>query len=220
MSIAGATNTSAISNTGTSSSSALTSLAGNFNDFLSLLTTQLQNQDPTSPMDTSQFTSQLVQFTGVAEQITANSTLSQILAVGQTQQLTQASGMVGDQVAFTGGTLALQNGAAQVDFQTTSAEPVQITVTNSAGVTIGSQTVNAASGANTWTWNGTSSYGSQLPDGAYNVTVTAAGNTLPFQAVGTVTGAEQVNGTVELQFGSATVPFSQVTSLSSASPST
>jgi flagellar basal-body rod modification protein FlgD len=56
MSIAGTTPTSA-SNSGTTSSSALTSLAGNFNDFLSLLTTQLQNQDPTSPMDTSQFTS-------------------------------------------------------------------------------------------------------------------------------------------------------------------
>src|ERR1700756_5057598 len=111
--------------------SGLSSLTSNFNDFLSLLTTQLQNQDPTSPMDTSQFTSQLVQFTGVAEQITANSTLSQILGVNQTQQLTQASALVGDQVSFTGGTLPLQNGEAQVDFQTTSAGPVQITVTNS-----------------------------------------------------------------------------------------
>src|ERR1700744_2031262 len=132
MSIAGTNTANAsanVSNSGTTAANPLTSLAVNFNDFLSLLTTQLQNQDPTSPMDTSQFTSQLVQFTGVAEQITANSTLSSILSVDQTQQLTQASGLVGQQVAFTGGTLPLQNGSAEVDFQTTSAEPVQITVT-------------------------------------------------------------------------------------------
>ena len=94
-----ATTASAAGNatTGTSGSSdgtaTLTSLAGNFNDFLSLLTTQLQNQDPTSPMDTNQFTSQLVQFTGVAEQITANTTLSSILTANLAQQLTSASGM-------------------------------------------------------------------------------------------------------------------------------
>jgi flagellar basal-body rod modification protein FlgD len=204
-----------VSNSGTNASNPLASLAGNFNDFLSLLTTQLQNQDPTSPMDTSQFTTQLVQFTGVAEQITANSTLSQILSADQTQQLTQASGLVGQQVAFTGGTLPLQNSAAQVDYQTTGAEPVQITVTNASGTTVQSQTVNATSGANTWTWDGTNSNGTQLPDGTYNVSVTAGGTALPFQSVGTVTGAEQVNQAVQLQFGTATVPYSQVVSMGS-----
>jgi flagellar basal-body rod modification protein FlgD len=218
MSIAGTNTANAsanVSNSGTTAANPLTSLAGNFNDFLSLLTTQLQNQDPTSPMDTSQFTSQLVQFTGVAEQITANSTLSQILTVNQTQQLTQASGLVGQQVTFTGGTLPLQNGSAQVDFQTTSAEPVQITVTNSSGIAVQSQTVNATSGANTWTWNGTDASGRQQPDGSYTVAVTAAGAALPFQSVGTVTGAEQVNQAVQLQFGTTTVPYSQVVSMGS-----
>ena len=137
MSIAGTTTRPASATAGHAASSALTSLAGDFNDFLSLLTTQLQNQDPTSPMDTSQFTSQLVQFTEVAEQISGNSTLTSILGVGQTQQLAQASALVGQQVTFTGGTLPLQNGSAQVDYQTTSAGPVQVTVTNSSGVTVG-----------------------------------------------------------------------------------
>jgi flagellar basal-body rod modification protein FlgD len=193
----------------------LASLAGNFNDFLSLLTTQLQNQDPTSPMDTSQFTSQLVEFTGVAEQITANSTLSSILSVNQTQQLTQASGLVGQQVAFTGGTLPLQNGSAQVDFQTASAEPVQITVTNPSGIMVQSQSVNATAGTNTWQWNGTDSNGRQLPDGSYTVSVTSGGTALSFQSVATVTGAEQVNQAVQLQFGTASVPYSQVVSMGS-----
>jgi flagellar basal-body rod modification protein FlgD len=180
-----------------------------------LLTTQLQNQDPTSPMDTSQFTSQLVEFTGVAEQITANSTLSSILSVNQTQQLTQASGLVGQQVAFTGGTLPLQNGSAQVDFQTASAEPVQITVTNPSGIMVQSQSVNATAGTNTWQWNGTDSNGRQLPDGSYTVSVTSGGTALSFQSVATVTGAEQVNQAVQLQFGTASVPYSQVVSMGS-----
>jgi flagellar basal-body rod modification protein FlgD len=210
-----ATTSASVSNSGTSTSNPLASLAGNFNDFLSLLTTQLQNQDPTSPMDTSQFTTQLVQFTGVAEQITANSTLSQILSADQTQQLTQASGLIGEQVSFIGGTLPLQNGAAQVNYRTAGAEPVQITVTNASGTTVQSQIVNAASGANTWTWDGTNSNGTQLPDGTYNVSVTANGTALPFQAVGTVTGAEQVNQAVQLQFGTASIPYSQVVSMGS-----
>ncbi|MDR3535144.1 MAG: flagellar hook capping FlgD N-terminal domain-containing protein [Acetobacteraceae bacterium] len=197
------------------STSALTSLAGNFNDFLSLLTTQLQNQDPTSPMDTSQFTSQLVQFTGVAEQITANTTLTSILAANQTQQLSQANALVGDKVTFTGGTLPLQSGSAQVNYQTSAAEPVLVTVTNSSGTTVKSETVNAAAGTNTWTWDGTNSAGKQLSDGAYTVTVTSGGTAVPFQAVGTVTGAEQVNQAVQLEFGAATVPYSQIVSMTS-----
>ncbi len=211
---ASATANAASSNTATANSAnTLASLAGNFNDFLSLLTTQLQNQDPTAPMDTNQFTSQLVQFTGVAEQINTNATLGQILTSAQTQQLGQASSLVGTQVSFTGGTLPLQNGAAQVNFQTPSAEPVQIAVVNSSGATVQTQTVNATAGANSWSWNGTDSNGTQLPDGAYTVAVTANGATVPFQSVGTVTGAEQVNQAVQLQFGNSMVPYSQVVSL-------
>jgi flagellar basal-body rod modification protein FlgD len=194
----------------------LTKLAGNFNDFLSLLTTQLKNQDPTAPMDTNQLTSQLVQFTGVAEQINTNATLGQILTSTQTQQLSQASSIVGDKVAFTGGTLPLQNHAAQINFQTQTAGPVQIAVVNSSGTTVQTQTINAMAGANTWKWDGTTSNGTQLPDGAYSIAVTADGAAVPFQSLGTVTGAEQVNQAVQLQFGGAVVPYSQIVSLSAA----
>lgn len=209
-------NTASSGATSATASNTLASIASNFNDFLSLLTTQLKNQDPTAPLDTNQFTSQLVQFTGVAEQVNANATLSSILSATQTQQLAQASSLVGDKVAFSGGTLPLQNGTAQVNFQVPSAGAVQIAVVNASGQAVQTQTVNANAGANTWTWDGTNSNGAQLPDGAYTVAVTANGSTVPFQAVGTLTGAEQVNQAVQLQFGTATVPFSQVVSLSGA----
>ena len=194
----------------------LTKLAGNFNDFLSLLTTQLKNQDPTAPMDTNQFTSQLVQFTAVAEQISTNATLGQLLTSSLAQQLGQASGLVGKQVTFSGGALPLQDGAAQVDFQSNGAQPVQVAVTDAEGNVVQSQTVAASAGANTWSWDGSNAAGRQLPDGAYTVAVTAAGAALPFQAVGTVTGAEQANQTVQLRFDATSVPFANVVALSAA----
>jgi flagellar basal-body rod modification protein FlgD len=191
----------------------LTQLAGNFNDFLSLLTTQLKNQDPTSPMDTNQFTSQLVQFTAVAEQISTNTTLGQLLTSSLAQQLSQATGLIGTQVSFTGGTLPLQSGQAQLNFQTPGAEPVQITVSDPSGVQVAQQTVNAVAGQNSWTWNGVTDTGKQLSDGSYTVAVTAAGAAVPFQASGTVTGAEQASQSVQLQFGGAAVAYSNVVSL-------
>jgi flagellar basal-body rod modification protein FlgD len=198
----------------------LSQLAGNFNDFLSLLTTQLQNQDPTSPMDTNQFTSELVQFTGVAEQVNTNATLGQLLNASLGQQLAQASSLVGQQVTVSGGTLPLQNQSATVDFQTTAAEPVQITVSDSKGNVVESQQVQATNGSNTWNWNGINSYGQQEPDGAYSVSVTANGASVPFQAAGTVTGAQQSNQAVQLMFGTASVPFSDVVTLTGAPAAT
>jgi flagellar basal-body rod modification protein FlgD len=195
----------------------LATLTGNFNDFLSLLTTQLKNQDPTSPMDTNQFTSQLVQFTAVAQQIQTNTTLGQLLTASLAQQLGQASSLIGKDVSVSGGTLPLQNGAATVTFQTPGAESVQLAVSDANGNVVRSTTVNATAGANTWTWDGTNSAGTQLADGGYTVAVTAAGAAVPFQAVGTVTGAQQANQAVQLMFGNAGVPFNQVVSLTAGS---
>lgn len=192
---------------------ALAKLAGNFQDFLSLLTTQLKNQDPTSPMDTNQFTSQLVQFTSVSEQISTNATLSQILATTLSQQLGSASSLVGTKVSFAGGTLPLQDGAAALNFQSTGVQPVDVVVYDPKGNPVHSETVNASDGNNAWSWNGIGSNGKALPDGAYSVTVTAAGAAVPFQSIGRVTGAEQVNQVVQLRFGAASAPYSQVVSL-------
>jgi len=203
-----------------SSTNTLASLTSNFNDFLSLLTTQLQNQDPTSPMDTNQFTSQLVQFTAVAQQIQSNTTLGQLLTASVAQQLGQASSLIGKAVSFSGGTLPLQNGMATVDFQPPGAEAVQIAVSDANGNVVRNATVNATAGANTWTWDGTNNAGTKLSDGAYTVAVTSAGATVPFQAMGTVTGAQQSNQAVQLMFGNAGVAFNQVVSLTAGTGAT
>src|SRR3954449_7957535 len=94
------------------SSSAGSTLAGNFQSFLTLLTTQLQNQNPLDPLDTNQFTQQLVQFAGVEQQLKTNDQLATMLSLQQTAQSTQALGFVGKTAVVDGATTRLSNRAA------------------------------------------------------------------------------------------------------------
>ena len=76
-----------------------TTLAGNFNTFLTLITSQLQNQDPLSPMDSTQFTQQLVQFSAVEQQINGNKKLDQLIGLQSTANAYGAVGFVGTTIA-------------------------------------------------------------------------------------------------------------------------
>src|SRR5215469_8865250 len=108
-----ATTTPATNANGTqSSSNALNQLSGNFSTFLTLLTTQLKNQDPTSPMDSNQFTQQLVEFSQVEQQINTNSNLNTLITQGQTQIGAIATSYLGKGVSITNGNASLSNGVA------------------------------------------------------------------------------------------------------------
>src|ERR1700729_584477 len=85
-------------------------IAGNFNTFLQLLTTQLQNQDPLSPMDTNQFTQQLVEFASVEQQINMNTNLQTLVTLQQTAQDSQALAFVGQTVTVNGSNATLASG--------------------------------------------------------------------------------------------------------------
>src|SRR3954462_13752458 len=87
-------------------------IADNFQTFLTLLTTQLQNQNPLDPLDTNQFTQQLVQFAGVEQQLKTNDQLATMLSLQQTAQSTQALPLVGKTATGDGSTALLANGAA------------------------------------------------------------------------------------------------------------
>src|ERR1700735_5035586 len=93
----------------------LSSLSSNFDDFLTLLTTQLQNQDPTSPMDANSFTSELVEFASVEQQISTNSSLPQLIQLTQAADVTQASGIVGKQVTVQSTQIPLQSGTGTLN---------------------------------------------------------------------------------------------------------
>src|SRR5882757_5680230 len=101
--VSGTTTPSSTGSTDSSSSTGLdgSTIAGNFQTFLTLLTTQLKNQDPLSPLDTNQFTSQLVQFAQVEQQLKANTQLTTLVSLQQTAQNTAALGFVGQKVDVT-----------------------------------------------------------------------------------------------------------------------
>lgn len=208
----------AASTTASAAPNALASLSGNFQDFLKLLMTQLQNQNPASPLDTNQFTSQLVQFASVGQQINANQSLTQLIQLTQSGEILQSSSMLGHQVAVQSDHMPLQNGTGQLQFTAASAGPVAIAVYSDNGTQLADATVQAVAGNNTWTWDGTTGSGSKAPDGAYRVAVMGldqSGNPVaqPFSVVGTATGVATQNGTLQLQLGPEAVPFGSVQSI-------
>lgn len=196
-------------------STAGATLAGNFNDFLKLLMTQLQNQDPTSPLDTNQFTSQLVQFASVEQQINANTNLTQLIQLTQGEQVLQASNLVGKQVIVQSDHIPLENGAGHVNFTASSAQPVAISIFSDAGTKIRDAVLTATPGANQWQWDGKNNAGTTVPDGSYRIAVIGAnadGTTtaLPFAVQAMATGVVRQNNAVQLQLGTQTADFSTV----------
>jgi flagellar basal-body rod modification protein FlgD len=183
--------------TSSSSSSSISSstgstLAGNFQTFLALLTTQLQNQNPLDPLDTNQFTQQLVQFASVEQQLKTNDQLASLVSLQQTTQATQALGFVGKTAVVNGNTTALSSSQAtwQLNIPTTST--VSISIANSKGQAVFTGTYSADAGDNQpFTWNGQGNDGTQWPDGLYTMTATAADSSGNSVAIST-----QVGGTV------------------------
>src|SRR5579871_3563090 len=96
----------------------LAQVADNFQTFLTLLTTQLKNQDPLSPLDTNQFTQQLTQMTGVEQQLLSNQLLQQLVNQNQGGGLTAAVGLIGKTVTADGSVAPLQNAQATWHFAT------------------------------------------------------------------------------------------------------
>jgi flagellar basal-body rod modification protein FlgD len=201
-------------------SAATSSLDGNFNDFLNMLMTQLQNQDPSSPMDTDTFTSELVQFSSVEQQIQTNTSLTNLIQLTQGSEVIQGSSMIGQQVTVQSTQIPLQNGTGTVNITSPAAEKVSISITNSSGTDIFDTTVNAAAGNNTFTWNGTNNAGQTVPSGLYTMVATGSNvgggtSTLPFTVTGTATGVVSSGTAVNLQIGPLSVPFSSITSVGS-----
>jgi flagellar basal-body rod modification protein FlgD len=218
-SIAATTSTSGTSAAAAASSvgnTALQQLGSNFNDFLNLLLTQVQNQDPTSPMDTDQFTTELVQFTGVQQQVATNGDLSQLISLQQSNQELQSAPLIGQQATVTAQQITLQNGDGEISFAGQAGQTAAIAIVDSQGNPIVNATVAEQTGTNTWAWNGQDNNGNPVADGAYRLAVEtqAAGGTnsasVSYSVLGTITALSSTNGTTQLQLGGLSVP---VTSL-------
>jgi flagellar basal-body rod modification protein FlgD len=210
---------SSSSGTATTTNSPLAQLGANFNQFLQLLLTQVQNQDPTDPTNTDEFTTELVQFTGVQEQVNANTSLGQLIGLQQSSQVLQGAGLVGKQATVTSTEITLQNSTGEISFTGTAGEQVGISIVDSSGNDLYDTTVNAVAGANTWTWNGTDNNGNTVPDGAYAIGVQTASNSgsataVPFSVIGTTTGVTTSGTTTMLDLGSLSVGISALQGIS------
>ncbi|KIL99631.1 Flagellar basal-body rod modification protein FlgD [Paramagnetospirillum magnetotacticum MS-1] len=170
------TNTSSTAATAAATGSAAgkATLGSNFNTFLTMLTTQLKHQDPLSPMDSTQFTNQLVQFSSVEQQINANSNLEKLIKLQQTAQTSQGISYLGQTVEVAGTDLPLQDGAASLTYTLPKeARDVKIVVKDSSGKQVNSITGETATGAHSLSWDGKDSSGTQLSDGRYSFQVVA-----------------------------------------------
>jgi flagellar basal-body rod modification protein FlgD len=148
-------------------------IADNFTTFLTLLTTQLQNQNPLDPLDTNQFTQQLVQFAQVEQQMKSNDQLSTLISINQQAQSTSALAYVGATVVVDDSTAQLTNGSASWNLSVPSPSTATITITDSTGQTAYSGTFAVNPGNVGFTWDGKGTNGTQWPDGAYTITATA-----------------------------------------------
>ncbi|BAL74526.1 flagellar hook assembly protein FlgD [Bradyrhizobium cosmicum] len=172
-------------------------LAGNFQTFLTLLTTQLQNQNPLDPLDTNQFTQQLVQFAGVEQQLKTNDSLSQLVTLQQTTQATQALGFVGKTALVDGTTATMTKSTATWHLNVPTDSTVDITVANASGQTVFTGKYTAGAGTDVpFTWNGMGNDGTQWPDGKY--TISATGKDVANNNVGIAAQVQGVVSSVDL----------------------
>ncbi len=220
------TNTSGQSASGGTSgttASGQASLNTNYQTFLTLLTTQLKNQDPTSPLDPNAFTTELVQLTGVQQQLNTNTLLQQLVNNSPSTGVSGSVDLIGKSVTATSATATLTGGQASWSYTLPQAAAnATVSVTNSTGQVVYSATAPSfAAGTSAFTWNGVNSAGVKLPDGGvYTLAVTATdvnGSALtPTLSIsGVVSAVENVDGVANVTINGAQAPVSNITKVGS-----
>jgi flagellar basal-body rod modification protein FlgD len=197
-------------------------IAGNFDTFLSLLTTQLKNQNPLDPLDTNQFTQQLVQFSSVEQQLKTNDFLQSLVQATQNSQNNAAVSYIGKTVTASGVSSYLRNGQASWSFNLPQPAAVTVVIKDANGNQVYSESGNLGAGNGQFNWDGTRTDGSTAPDGTYTISITAKASDGSYvdastQTQGIVTGVDLSGSEPSLQIGSQTVKLSDVTSVRASS---
>ncbi|KRE02560.1 flagellar hook capping protein [Bosea sp. Root670] len=216
MAVSGTSGTSGSSTSGVTGSTS--GIANNFDQFLTLLTTQLKNQSPLDPLDTNQFTAQLVQFAGVEQQLRTNETLGSLLSLSAAGTATNAVGFIGATVTADGTTTRLIDGKADWKVNMASAGTATITIKDSKGSVVQTLTKTLTAGDQTYSWDGSTSVGTAAPDGEYSITIDAknvAGEsvTAKTQISGVVDGVDFTSSIPMLKIGSISIPIDKVKSV-------
>ena len=206
------TTTTAATTTSSSSSSGLTS-----SQFLSLLVTELQNQNPLEPTNSTDFINQLTSYANFEQQQTLNTNMSTLVSSLNSLLTLNSSNYIGQTVTAKADTGTLQDGKIAFGYSLDSAASnVTLTVKDSSGNTVWSGSGTTTAGTNSFTWDGTTTDGTQLTDGGqYTLNVTATDSTgqsvYGYTTVsGKVTSIDNSTGTPMLKIGNTSVSTSNV----------
>lgn len=199
---------------------AKTTLGSNFDTFLTLLTTQLKNQDPLSPMDSAQFTQQLVQFSQVEQSINANQNLESLISLTKQRVGGEAVSYLGKTVTLTDGSGGLNSGNAQWGYSLGSGSAsTHLVIADSKGRTVYAGVGDTAPGLHAFTWDGKDNGGTAMPDGTYTLSVvakTADGTSITtgVTSQGVVDEVDLSGTEPMLKMGVLSVPLSKATLIS------
>lgn len=192
-------------------------LAGNFDTFLKLLTTQLRQQDPLQPMDATTFTSQLVQYASVEQAIATNTKLESLTELMRTSSAGAALAMMGQDVTVTTDSLQLAaDGGAVMSYRLPkAAETTKISILNEQGQPVWTASGGTAAGENIVSWDGLGSDGQRAAAGRYRVRIEAQdadGAKLAVEQFlrGRVDGVESRDGDFQLLVGGVSIPMTSV----------
>jgi flagellar basal-body rod modification protein FlgD len=206
--------TGSSSTTSTAASSA--KLTQDYNSFLKLLTTQMQNQDPLSPMESTEFTNQLVQFSQVEQQISQNTKLDKLVSLQNYNQTQASLGFIGLDVEATGNAFSYDGTPTKMSYtlpETPTSTTIQIK--NEKGVVVRSMEGVRSTSRQELTWDGKKSDGSAAPEGSYTFSVVAPKAdskvmTAKTSVFGRVSGIEAGNGDTTLMMGNTPVKMENV----------
>jgi flagellar basal-body rod modification protein FlgD len=223
MSITNTTSSTSTQSVAGAAASAAKSVLGK-DDFLKLLMTQMQNQDPLSPTDNTAFVSQLAQFSSVEQMTSMNDTMSQLLIAQAGANQTNTASLVGKSVTVSDSNVTL-GGTTPVALGGTlagTAAVVTVKITNSAGTVVRTLTESGGAAGN-WkgAWDGKDDNGVALPAGTYSIALSGtdvSGNAITCAptSTGVVTGVSFVNGAARLVVNGNSVPLSSVTEIDAA----
>lgn len=192
-----------------------TTIADNFTAFLSLLTTQLKNQSPLEPLDTNQFTQQLVQFTEVEQSLKQNKSLESITAQLANMQSGNAVSYIGSNVAASGVRTTLEAGRAEWRFEAAGNGTAEIAISDARGNVVWSETRDVRAGRESYAWDGRTLDGQTAPDGTYTIQMAATNRDgervqIETEVLGRVSEVEFAADGPVLVVGGARIPLSAV----------
>lgn len=195
------------------------SIADNFDTFLQILITQLKNQNPLEPMDTNEFTNQLVQFSSVEQAVKTNENLEALLRINSATMATAAVSYIGKSITAEGVTSKLENGSASWTYS--ASRPVAsafVVIRDANGAVVFSEQRPLDGTSGVYEWDGRRSDGTLAPDGTYSISISgsdASGSPVSVKTAfgGVVDGVDLAGAEPVLLLGGRRVNLSSVKSI-------